>query len=94
MTYWTPCDEDGVDGGCGRPAVGSDAPSYVSPGEPVSDIMRRVQCRGCDEIVELPARMVRGSKTCGCGRLRVVATSLSSHQYSAHDGVGVYGRTA
>jgi hypothetical protein len=88
---WTPCEEDGIDDGVMFPGVGGDAPVMADADESVGSHRRRVQCVGCGDVVELPARMVRGVAKCGCGRLRVVATSLSGHQYSNLDGFGVYG---
>ena len=74
-------DEDGIDG-CKSLGVGVDAPEYAGEEVPVSNLIRRVQCLGCNDIVELPRRLLRGVRRCRCHRLSIVAMGISGYQYS------------
>ena len=70
-------EDDGIDGVDGPLGVGCDAPTMAGPDEPVSEYLRTGTCYACNDTVILPPRMVRGVRSCECGRYRLTATCLS-----------------
>lgn len=82
MTHWEDwSDEDEQPSG-----IGVDAPEMADRDDPVSDRIRRVQCLGCGDVVQLPRRLVRGRRRCRCQRLSVLAYGVSGYRFSALDG--------
>lgn len=63
-------------------AIGCDAPDMAGPNEPVSEFIRKVQCKNCNDTVQLPRRLVRGRRRCRCWRLWVAAMGVSGYRYS------------